>query len=143
MNPTFESLPSRRQDMTDSDRTVVVVAHANTIRSLMAALDEVPDEDVPNLHVPNSVRMQPASARICPHMPASARISSHLLADASTRRQVPILYRFERSTSSLISSPLQSAAGGSHARWLLSPENHEQIKEALKPGVSGSPTRWP
>lgn len=37
------------------ERTVVVVAHSNTIRSLMAAFDEVPEELVPKLHVPNSV----------------------------------------------------------------------------------------
>ena len=83
------------------DRTVVVVAHSNTIRSLMAYFDEVPDEDVPNLHVPNSV---------------------------------PILYRFERSTQKLISTRLQGAAGGSHARWLFSPENHVAIREAIQPG---------
>ena len=97
----FDEADGLRQDVSETDRTVVVVAHANTIRSLMAALDNVPDADIPNLHVPNSV---------------------------------PILYRFERSTSSLLSTRLQSAAGGSHARWLLSPENHEQIKDALKPG---------
>jgi hypothetical protein len=83
------------------DRTVVVVAHSNTIRSLMAYFDEVPDDEVPNLHVPNSV---------------------------------PILYRFERATRKLISTKLQSAAGGSHARWLLSPENHASIRKAIQPG---------
>lgn len=83
------------------DRTVIVVAHANAIRSLMAFLDDVPDEDVPSIHVPNSV---------------------------------PILYRFERVTRSLISTKLQGAAGGSHARWLLSPENHVQIRESVQPG---------
>ena len=88
-------------DPRQKDRTVVVVAHANTIRSLMAALDEVPNEDVPKLHVPNSV---------------------------------PILYRFERSTRELLSTRLQSAAGGSHARWLLSPENHAQIRDAVQSG---------
>ena len=84
-----------------ANRTVAVVAHANTIRSLMAHFDEVPNEDVPNLHVPNSV---------------------------------PILYRFERSTRTLLSTKLQSAAGGSHARWLLSPENHASIRTAIQPG---------
>ena len=83
------------------DRTVVVVAHANTIRSLMAFIDAVPDEDVPNLHVPNSV---------------------------------PIIYRFDRSTRRLFSTKLQGAAGGSHARWLLSPENHLSIRQAIQPG---------
>ena len=62
---------------------------------------QVPNEDVPNLHVPNSV---------------------------------PILYRFERGTRHLISTRLQSAAGGSHARWLLSPENHASIRTAINPG---------
>lgn len=88
-------------DDTNPDRTVVVVAHSNTIRALMAQFDEVPDEDVPQIHVPNSV---------------------------------PILYRFERHTRCLISSKLQSAAGHSHARWLLSPENHMQIRAAVRPG---------
>eukprot|EP00966_Prymnesium_polylepis_P006915 159344-Prymnesium_polylepis.1 len=67
----------------------------------MAAFDQVPDEEVPNLHVPNSV---------------------------------PILYRFERKSRTLLSTKLQSAAGGSHARWLLSPENHAQIRAAIQPG---------
>lgn len=84
-----------------SDHTVVVVAHANTIRSLMAAFDGVPDALVPSLHVPNSV---------------------------------PILYRFERHSRELLSTRLQSAAGGSHARWLLSAENHANIQDALQPG---------
>lgn len=83
------------------DRTVVVVAHSNTIRSLMAHFDGVADEAVPRLHVPNSV---------------------------------PILYRFERGSQRLLSTKLQSAAGGSHARWLLSPENHVAIREAIQPG---------
>lgn len=83
------------------DRTVIVVAHANTIRALIAAFDQVPNEAVPLIHVPNSV---------------------------------PILYRFERSSRSLLSTKLQSAAGGSHARWLLSPENHAQIRHAVQPG---------
>jgi hypothetical protein len=83
------------------NRTVVVVAHSNTIRSLMAHFDQVPEADVPNLYVPNSV---------------------------------PILYRFERSTRRLISTKLQAAAGGSHARWLLSPANHIAIRKAIQPG---------
>eukprot|EP00629_Pelagomonadales_sp_RCC1024_P006983 CAMPEP_0119262280 /NCGR_PEP_ID=MMETSP1329-20130426/2065_1 /TAXON_ID=114041 /ORGANISM="Genus nov. species nov., Strain RCC1024" /LENGTH=233 /DNA_ID=CAMNT_0007261913 /DNA_START=62 /DNA_END=759 /DNA_ORIENTATION=+ len=37
------------------DRTVLVAAHSNTLRALMAHVDGVPDEDVPSLHVPNSV----------------------------------------------------------------------------------------
>ena len=36
-------------------RTVVVVAHSNTIRSLMAFIDKVPPDAIPKLHVPNSV----------------------------------------------------------------------------------------
>lgn len=88
-------------DDSNPDRTVVVVAHSNTIRAIMAQFDEVPDEDVPHIHVPNSV---------------------------------PILYRFERFSRRLLSSKLQSAAGRSHARWLLSPENHMQIRAAVRPG---------
>mmetsp|Transcript_64344 Transcript_64344/g.120663 ORF Transcript_64344/g.120663 Transcript_64344/m.120663 type:complete len:405 (+) Transcript_64344:108-1322(+) len=84
-----------------SSRTVMVVAHSNTIRALMAAFDKVPAESVPLLHVPNSV---------------------------------PILYRFHTATREPISSILQGKAGGSHARWLLSPDNHSQVQEALQPG---------
>jgi len=84
-----------------TDRTVVVVAHSNTLRSLMAYFDEVGAEEVPHLHVPNSV---------------------------------PIQYRFERHSQKILSTKLQSAAGGSHARWLLSPENHASIRKAILPG---------
>mmetsp|Transcript_11278 Transcript_11278/g.17449 ORF Transcript_11278/g.17449 Transcript_11278/m.17449 type:complete len:405 (+) Transcript_11278:179-1393(+) len=82
-------------------RTVIVVAHANTIRSLMAAFDEVPEELVPKLHVPNSV---------------------------------PILYRFNRTTRKPVSRKLQSAAGESHARWLISAENHHAVRAAVQSG---------
>ena len=34
---------------------VLIAAHSNTLRALMAHVDGVPDEDVPQLHVPNSV----------------------------------------------------------------------------------------
>lgn len=81
------------------ERAVAVVAHSNTIRSLMAAFDEVPEELVPKLHVPNSV---------------------------------PILYRFDRETRLPVSTKLQSSAGGSHARWLVSAENHRTVREAIK-----------
>lgn len=94
--------PALFDEPTDSDkRTVVVVAHSNTIRALMASFDSVPDPLVSKLHVPNSV---------------------------------PILYRFERSTREPVSSRLQSVAGGSHARWLVSAENHTQVRDALQPG---------
>lgn len=83
------------------ERTVVVVAHSNTIRSLIAAFDRVPHDSVPKLHVPNSV---------------------------------PILYRFDRTTRAPISAKLQSKAGGSHARWLLSAENHKKVRQAIQPG---------
>ena len=83
-------------------RTVMVVAHSNTLRSLMAALDDIPDHLVPNLHVPNSV---------------------------------PILYSFcPNSRGELVSEKLQSAAGGSHARWLVSSCNHRAVREAIRPG---------
>jgi bisphosphoglycerate-dependent phosphoglycerate mutase len=84
-------------------RAVVVVAHSNTIRSLMAAFDEVPDELVPKLYVPNSV---------------------------------PILYRFNHVTRKPVSTKLQSSAGGSHARWILSAENHREVRK----GEYGNPT---
>lgn len=78
------------------NRAVVVVAHSNTIRSLMAAFDEVPTDLVPKLHVPNSV---------------------------------PILYRFNWKTRMPVSTKLQSSAGGSHARWLVSAENHREVRK--------------
>ena len=77
-------------------RTVLVVAHSNTIRSLMAAFDEVPEDLVPKLYVPNSV---------------------------------PILYRFTPETRMPVSTKLQSSAGGSHARWILSAENHREVRK--------------
>ena len=40
---------------TPDQRAVVVVAHANTIRSLMTHFDQVPEERIPAMHVPNSV----------------------------------------------------------------------------------------
>mmetsp|Transcript_29070 Transcript_29070/g.89899 ORF Transcript_29070/g.89899 Transcript_29070/m.89899 type:complete len:382 (+) Transcript_29070:247-1392(+) len=83
------------------DRVVVVVAHSNAIRALMAALDEVTEENVPSLHVPNSV---------------------------------PILYRFDPATRKPVSRKLETASGGSHARWLLSSANHASVQSALTSG---------
>lgn len=91
-----ENLPIPPQD-----RTIIVVAHANTIRSLMAHLDDVPEDLVTNLYVPNSV---------------------------------PILYRFDKETRKPVSIKLDSAAGGSHARWMLSAENHHAVRMAISKG---------
>lgn len=82
-------------------RTIIVVAHSNTIRSLMAHFDKVPEDRIPKLHVPNSV---------------------------------PILYRFDAETRRPLSIRLESAAGGSHARWMLSGENHRAVREAVQRG---------
>lgn len=38
-----------------SEQTILIAAHSNTLRALMASIDGVPDEEVPQLHVPNSV----------------------------------------------------------------------------------------
>lgn len=84
-----------------ADRMTLVVAHANTIRALMAHFDEVPEEMVPRLHVPNSV---------------------------------PILYHFDLETRRPVAERLQSAHGGSHARWMLSAENHHHIRDAISTG---------
>lgn len=43
-------------------KTILIAAHSNTIRALVAHLDEVPEEDVPNIHIPNSV---PCVYRFC------------------------------------------------------------------------------
>ncbi|CAB9527627.1 3-bisphosphoglycerate-dependent phosphoglycerate mutase [Seminavis robusta] len=85
------------------DRTIIVVAHANTIRSLMAHFDDVPEDMISKLYVPNSV---------------------------------PILYRFDRSISKRtpISIKLQSAHGGSHARWMISAQNHGAVRDAIRKG---------
>jgi 2,3-bisphosphoglycerate-dependent phosphoglycerate mutase len=85
------------------DRTIIVVAHANTIRSLMAHFDDIPEDMVTKLYVPNSV---------------------------------PILYRFDRfkSRRTPISLKLESAHGGSHARWMISAENHGAVRDAVRKG---------
>ncbi|KAL3942350.1 MAG: hypothetical protein SGBAC_003449 [Bacillariaceae sp.] len=83
------------------ERTVLLVAHANTIRSLMAYFDNVPENQVQNMYIPNSV---------------------------------PILYRFNTETRQPISVKLESNHGGSHARWMLGPENHSAIRTALNRG---------
>eukprot|EP00562_Extubocellulus_spinifer_P031787 CAMPEP_0178723952 /NCGR_PEP_ID=MMETSP0699-20121125/25835_1 /TAXON_ID=265572 /ORGANISM="Extubocellulus spinifer, Strain CCMP396" /LENGTH=387 /DNA_ID=CAMNT_0020375095 /DNA_START=57 /DNA_END=1220 /DNA_ORIENTATION=- len=83
------------------ERTIMVVAHANTIRALMAHFDDVEEEQVPNLYVPNSV---------------------------------PILYDFCRATRKPVEEKLESAAGTSHARWMLSPENHHHVRKAISTG---------
>jgi 2,3-bisphosphoglycerate-dependent phosphoglycerate mutase len=82
-------------------RTILVAAHANTIRSLMAYFDDVPEDLVQNMYIPNSV---------------------------------PILYRFKTSTRQPISVKLESNHGGSHARWMLGPENAQAIRTALNEG---------
>ena len=85
------------------DRTIIVVAHANTIRSLMAHFDDVDEDLISKLYVPNSV---------------------------------PILYRFDRSKScrTPISLKLSSAHGESHARWMISTQNHAAVSEAIQEG---------
>ncbi|KAL3942159.1 MAG: hypothetical protein SGARI_000361 [Bacillariaceae sp.] len=85
------------------ERTIIVVAHANTIRSLMAYFDDVPEDMVSQLYVPNSV---------------------------------PILYRFDQYKSRRIpiSLKLESAHGGSHARWMISAENHGAVRDAIRKG---------
>ena len=83
------------------DRTVMVVAHANTLRALMAHFDDVEEEQVPNLYVPNSV---------------------------------PILYHFDHTKRKPVEEKLESLAGTSHARWMLSAENHTHIRTAISSG---------
>lgn len=83
------------------NRAIVVVAHANTIRSLVAHFDNVPEERVTKIYIPNSV---------------------------------PILYRFDTDTRQPVSIKLDSSHGGSHARWMLSAENHRAVREAVAPG---------
>mmetsp|Transcript_5027 Transcript_5027/g.12731 ORF Transcript_5027/g.12731 Transcript_5027/m.12731 type:complete len:320 (-) Transcript_5027:542-1501(-) len=39
----------------NSCKSILIVAHANTIRGLVASLDGVADTDVPKIHIPNSV----------------------------------------------------------------------------------------
>ena len=86
---------------TPDQRAVVVVAHANTIRSLMTYFDQVPEDRIPAVHVPNSV---------------------------------PILYRFDTATRKPLSIKLESAHGGSHARWMLGAENHAAVRKAVQRG---------
>ena len=55
-----EDLPTEIEN-----RTVLVAAHSNTLRMLMAYFDEVAEEKVPELYVPNAVpiiyRFDPAT----------------------------------------------------------------------------------
>jgi 2,3-bisphosphoglycerate-dependent phosphoglycerate mutase len=86
------------------NRTIMVVAHANTIRALMAHFDDVDEEQIPNLFVPNSV---------------------------------PILYNFDDKTRKPFGDKLEShtkAGITSHARWMLSVENHSHIRNAITTG---------
>jgi 2,3-bisphosphoglycerate-dependent phosphoglycerate mutase len=83
------------------ERTILVVAHANTIRSLIAHFDQVPEHRVPRVYVPNSV---------------------------------PILYRFDTATRQPISIKLEAGYGGSHARWMLSAENHQAVRQSVQQG---------
>ena len=91
-----EDLPTEIEN-----RTVLVAAHSNTLRMLMAYFDEVADEKVPELYVPNAV---------------------------------PIIYRFDPATRKPLQRKLETASGGSHARWLLSASNHAQVQAALTSG---------
>ena len=86
------------------NRTIMVVAHANTIRALMAHFDDVDECQIPNLFVPNSV---------------------------------PILYNFDDKTRKPFEDKLEShtvAGITSHARWMLSVENHNHIRDAITTG---------
>ena len=47
---------------------------------------------------------------------------------------VPIIYKFDRRTRLPVSTKLGVAAGTSHARWLISAENHYKVREAIQPG---------
>ncbi|KAH8047480.1 hypothetical protein JL722_13109 [Aureococcus anophagefferens] len=93
--PLTESLADVRVEISSS------VTSNNTLRALMAAIDEVPDDDVPALHVPNSV---------------------------------PILYRFDVDRRARLREALQGSGTQSHARWMLTPENHAQVHDALESG---------
>jgi len=42
-------------EMAKKERSILIAAHANTIRSLVAYLEDVPDDEVPHIHIPNSV----------------------------------------------------------------------------------------
>ena len=86
---------------TPDERTILVVAHANTIRSLIAHFDQVPEHRVPRVYVPNSV---------------------------------PILYRFDTTTRQPLSVKLEAGYGGSHARWMLSAENHQAVRKSVQQG---------
>lgn len=78
-----------------NERAVLVVAHSNTLRSLMAYLDDVDDELVPKLHVPNSVPIlyffdPKTRAIVSQKLSSSAGMSSHArwLVSAQNYREV-------------------------------------------------------
>lgn len=37
------------------EKTILLVAHSNTIRALVSHLDQVPEDQIPNIHIPNGV----------------------------------------------------------------------------------------
>ncbi|CAB9517591.1 3-bisphosphoglycerate-dependent phosphoglycerate mutase [Seminavis robusta] len=57
------------------EKKILLVAHSNTIRALVAHLDKVPEEQVPNIHIPNSV---PCVYRFCGERgtPVSTRLEN-------------------------------------------------------------------
>ncbi|KAH8096075.1 hypothetical protein JL720_3425 [Aureococcus anophagefferens] len=100
-------------------RTVLVAAHANTLRALIAALDGVPDALVPKIFVPNAVPCV-----------LSRRPTSFEDRAKSPRR---------RSTRSTATRSRPSRRGSNRraagrTRWLLSAENYERLAEKI--GVS-------
>lgn len=88
--------------MMDSGQSALLVAHANTIRAMIAYLDETRPEDVPKIHIPNSV-------------PCIYHI------DLATGKAT------EKSTKHLTSGSTASSKG----HWLLSQENQRRLAEKL------------
>lgn len=85
---------------------VLLVAHANTQRALIAYLEDVPPDDVPHIHIPNSV-------------PCIYRI------DSETGMS---LYPDGKTTSSLNGTTTTTASKG---HWLLNEENQHRLAEKL------------
>ena len=85
---------------------VLIVAHSNTIRGLCAHLDHVAEENIPHIHIANSV-------------PCIYQIETTIHDDAMT------------ATHEIVSPVSNSKAGASRGQWLFSKENYRRLQHKL------------
>jgi 2,3-bisphosphoglycerate-dependent phosphoglycerate mutase len=89
----------------DKPANILVVAHSNTIRGLCTHLDEVQEENIPHIHIANSV---PCVYQLETTIHENGRIDHEVVSPISS-----------------------SKAGGSRAQWMFSKENYERLQGKL------------